>query len=59
MKHRNEARQNGAHLTALHNRVEHPMREEKLRALKIGGKILAGGLLGYPSSGEPDQSAGF
>ena len=59
MKHRKQAREGGAHLAALHDRIEHPMREEEFRALKIGRKILAGGLLGHPPAREADQRAGL
>ena len=59
MKHRKQSCEGGAHLAALHDRVEHPMREEKFRALKIRRKILTGGLFGHSAPGEADQRAGL
>src|SRR5437867_8795937 len=43
----------------IHDRIQHAVREQELRALKPFGKLLADGLLDYPRTSEPDKSARF
>ena len=42
-----------------HDRVEHAVRQQELRRLKIVGQLLVGGLLDYAAAGEADHRAGL
>src|SRR5579862_7839351 len=56
-QHREDSREREAHLMARDDRVEHSVREEKFRALKIVGELLIAGLLSHAAAGKTDQRA--
>jgi hypothetical protein len=57
VEHRKQTAQGRTHLSARHDRVEHPMLEEKFSALKILRKICSSGLLRHSPTGEANQCA--
>src|SRR6266851_5849840 len=58
-QHREQLGEREAHLMARNDRVEHPVRQQKLGCLKIAGKLLVSRLLDNPPPGKPDNRTRF
>src|SRR6266849_9302742 len=54
-QHREQLGEREAHLMARNDRVEHPVRQQKLGRLKILRKLLVRCLLDNPPPGKPDN----